>query len=140
MMPVRMSLVMDQRRLPNLLVECANANMPIEVKRICIHKSEGNVLNFAPAAGTTGPGMVGPTGGGLGGPAAMPGFDGGNRTIGAATDKQESGTLDVPVEIYGVIYIYNPPDRDKLGGRSAEKPAEGAVSGAESQAHGRPVT
>ena len=52
-----------------------------------------------------------------------------------ATDKQESGTFDVPVEIYGVIYIYNPPDREKLGtgAASAEKPAEAAAPAAPAQ-------
>jgi hypothetical protein len=34
------------------------------------------------------------------------------------------------VELYGVIYIYNPPDREKLGTgtASAEKPGEAAAT------------
>ena len=39
MMPIHMSLLMDQRSLPKLLVECANSNMPIEVRRIRILKT-----------------------------------------------------------------------------------------------------
>ena len=41
----------------------------------------------------------------------------------------------MPVEIYGVIYIYNPPDREKLGtgAASAEKPAEAAAPAAPAQ-------
>ena len=46
MMPIRMNLVMDQRRLPNLLVACVNSNMPIEVKRVRIVKGQGNTPNF----------------------------------------------------------------------------------------------
>ena len=38
MMPIRMSLVMDERRLPKLLVECGNSNMPIEVRRVRVLK------------------------------------------------------------------------------------------------------
>ena len=34
MMPIFMSFVMDQRRLPTLLVECANSSMPIEVRGV----------------------------------------------------------------------------------------------------------
>ena len=36
LMPIRMSLIMDQHRIPKLLVECANSNMPIEVRRVRI--------------------------------------------------------------------------------------------------------
>ena len=130
MMPIRMNLVMDQRRLPKLLVECANSNMPIEVKRVRILKSRGQHAGFRSGGGrhgwAGGPAMGGPRGGGFRGPVRQPGFEGGDRAMRTATDKQESGTFDVPVEIYGVIYIYNPPDREKLGtgAASAEKPAE----------------
>ena len=48
---------------------------------------------------------------------------------GAAGEKQETGSVDIPVEIYGVICIYNPPDRGKLGtgAASAEKSPEAAA-------------
>jgi hypothetical protein len=36
MMPVRMRLVIDQRKLAKLLVECANSSMPIEVRKLTI--------------------------------------------------------------------------------------------------------
>jgi hypothetical protein len=36
MMPVRMRLLIDQRKLPKLLVECANSSMPIEVRKLSI--------------------------------------------------------------------------------------------------------
>ena len=40
-MPVCMRLVMDQKRLPRLLVECANSKMPIEVRRVRISTAAG---------------------------------------------------------------------------------------------------
>ena len=48
--------------------------------------------------------------------------------LGAPT---EVGVNDLPVEVYGVIYIYIPPDREKLGTGTAsqENPSEMAASG-----------
>ena len=64
-------------------------------------------------------------------PAGPPVFEGGGERP-AATDKQETGPYDVPVEIHAVIYIYNPPDREKLGtgAASAKNPAEAAAPAA----------
>ena len=40
--------------------------------------------------------------------------------------ESELGPFDIPVEIHGIIYIYNPPDLATLGtGTATEKPAEG---------------
>ena len=112
MMPIRMNLVMDQRRLPRLLVECANSNMPIEVRRIRIQKSAGETIDLAGAAGPAqgprpayGKQRVGP----------MPAHRQPKASGAVQGDSQEAGQYDMPVEIYGVIYIYNPPDREKLG-------------------------
>jgi hypothetical protein len=125
MMPIRMNLVMDQRRIPRLLVACANSNMPIEVQRVRIkgHGSSGAAVAAAPMGG----GMMGGRGG-------MDGMLGGRGGVGGqspAADSHES-QLDVPVEIYGVIYIYNPPDREKLGtgAASTEKTADGGAAAA----------
>ena len=40
---------------------------------------------------------------------------GGGIAPGAGSPPQETGQFDMPVEIHAVIYIYNPPDREKLG-------------------------
>jgi hypothetical protein len=102
-MPIHLNLVMDQRRLPKLLVECANSTMPIEVQQIRI----SNV-------------------GGEGGTAA-----------GAAGRAQKSGEKDDlfsgddrTIEIFGVIYIYNPPPEQPKpsGGALADNPAAAAAA------------
>lgn len=58
------------------------------------------------------------------------------RPVGGAPAVQPSGNqkeggnpIDIPVEIQGVIYIYNPPDIERLGTgtASAEKPVDGAA-------------
>jgi hypothetical protein len=93
-MPVFMKLAIDQQRLPKLLVECANSNMPIAVRLIRIHNTEG----AASGAGSTSGTSVGhPT------------------TGGKALSPQESGQSELSVDIFANIYIFNPPNREKLG-------------------------
>ena len=93
LMPIRMSLVMDQRRIPKLLVECANSNMPIEVRRV-------RILTVAGATGMSGMAQT-PAGG----------------------QSEDIGPMDIPVEIQAWIYIYNPPDEKNLGKGAASLPA-----------------
>jgi hypothetical protein len=121
-MPVRLHLQMDQRYLPKLLVECANSSMPIEVKRVRLLKVTFDAVNIdSPQSKPGGPSgaspygppmpygpMMPPRGGGYMPPSDMrPG----------GSDKQDAaaGEFDVPVDIYALIYIYNPPDLEKLG-------------------------
>ena len=93
MMPIRMNLVMDQRRLPKLLVECANSNMPIEVQARPHPQEPGQHARFGVGGGRAGPAMGGPRGGGFRGPAGPPGFERGGRAARTATDKQETRNL-----------------------------------------------
>ncbi|MBN1394315.1 MAG: hypothetical protein JW959_04780 [Pirellulales bacterium] len=116
MMPIRMSLTMDQRKIPALLTNCANSNMPIEVRRLRLLKSEAK--NFGGGGGQS-PGR-GRMGGGEFGMEGM-GYEGGH-TPRMGTPLQETAQLDVPVEIHAIIYIYNPPDREKLGTGAAATP------------------
>ncbi len=145
MMPVRLSLVMDQRRLPKLLVECANSNMPIEVRAVRLLKTAGEQLSLGGGAGASGavggrgpggmpgmPGMAMPNrvGGGIQQPRMpTPGVGPGGGVQGAPVSETEQ--YDVPVEIHAIIYIYNPPDRTKLGtgAASGQTPADGVAPG-----------
>lgn len=144
MMSIHMRLVMDQRRLPKLLVDCANSNMPIEVRRVRIVKSPTSTLDLGSQmqkAGAPAGGPGGPTPGPGPGPGPMPGMGyrsgpatTGPTTPGAGSEDEISGGTDVPVDIYAIIYIYNPPDRQKLGtgaaatGNSADPAATPAPS------------
>ncbi len=99
MMPICMRLVADQRKIPKLLAECANRAMPIEVKRVRLSPDAGGTvisLSSTPDAGAAAAAGQTPT----------------TKT----GDAKEAETLDVTVEILGVIFIYNPPDKEKLGG------------------------
>jgi hypothetical protein len=135
MMPIRLDLLMDQRKLPTLLVECANSSMPIEVRRIRIHQNGAKPIDLAslqasprgmgaalPSATLSGsqPGEQSAFGNmiALSGPIAPLA----GQPSGGQSDSQEVSPYDIPIEIQGIIYIYNPPDKQKLGtGSEAEK-------------------
>lgn len=96
-LPVRMQLVMDQRWIPQLIAECANAPLQVEVEEVLINPS-------------------GQTGGGYGGG----GYGGGGYgaeygSSGAAGDSvmtpEEEPNIK-PVVIQGIIYIFNPPSQE----------------------------
>lgn len=207
MMPVRMYLLVDQRRLHRLLANCANSSMPVEVRRVRIRPEQGlDMSAFSAAAmmggaggmagmggypgGTSGypggtpgypgamggypgatpggypgatPGMSGMPGAPTGMPPGYPGGAPGGPTglmgpsmatpgmaPGGASEMPGAGpygyggtgtvmtaeeSWDVPVEILGIIYIFNPPNRSKLGTGAATlatasgaQPAEAASS------------
>jgi hypothetical protein len=76
-----------------------------------------------------GPGGRGGMGGGMGG---MP-MGGGGTTVGgglAGATAWEKGAMDIPVEIQGIICIYNPPDKDKLatGAAGETTPADATAT------------
>ncbi|HEV7281272.1 MAG TPA: hypothetical protein VGN57_13795 [Pirellulaceae bacterium] len=123
-MPVRMRVRMDQRYLNRLLVECANAPLTLEVRQVRINPGTSGA-----ATGAYGGGGGSPYGGGGGSPYGGGGGAGGFGAVsGGGMDSYssssssygpESGSgpgmggpgtsFDAVVEIYGIVYIYNPP-------------------------------
>ena len=100
--PVRMRISIDQRKLPELLVACANARLTVEVRQLR--------LNPEDVAAVGGGGIVGgygERGGGLGGT--------GGRNGAANAKATSTFPFDVTVELYGIVYIYNPVDDRALG-------------------------
>ena len=123
MMPIYMSLLMDQRRLPDLLVQCANSNMPVEVRRVRIGELSDHGLSSSGGTDRRG---------GMGGvndspPAPAYGSGAGDRATNTSTH-EAAGQYDIAVQIYAVIYIYNPP-KQKLGAGAASvtEPAAGPL-------------
>lgn len=165
-MPVRMRLVVDERKLPRLLAKFGNAMLPVEVRQVRINRARdaggggsydvnmggggypgmmggspemgsgmgmspgypgmmgmgaapGMGMGLSPEAGMgmgygQSPGMVGPdySTPGMGAGLGMPGQEG---KLAERTSVSPTSAHDVPVEIYGIIYIYNPVDEKKLG-------------------------
>lgn len=110
-LPIRLNLVMDQREIDKLLVECGNAELMVEVRQVRVNPT------------TTGTGAGDAYGGGMEGGGSSygamnfgttnygTGMDGTGNTGGEPAEK----VFDVPVEIYGIIYIYNPVNQSLLG-------------------------
>ncbi|MEX0936327.1 MAG: hypothetical protein WDZ59_00595 [Pirellulales bacterium] len=93
-LPVRMELTMEKLDLPELLVECANAPLPVEVRQVRINREQntGGTRDWAPPAPGSGPNSQG---------------------------EENVGWVDSPsigtVIVHGVIYIYKEPDLAALG-------------------------
>ena len=136
MMPISMKLYMDQKKISKLLVACVNSPMPIEVRRVRIRPGTGELLEPGaaaaapnPAAGTTSYRRLDTRG-----PARQAVSAGGG-------EQTEPGSYNIPVEIQGIIYIYNEPDQKTLGtGAAAEKPAEAPAAAAPAAEAGAPGT
>jgi hypothetical protein len=104
-LPVRMRLWMDQRWLPQLITECANAPLQVEVKEVRVNPSD---------SGGEG-GMRGGYGGrgGEGGYGQMAGLAGEDMT-----PEQEPNMKTVVIQ--GTIYIFNPPTEEAAPVQVAE--------------------
>lgn len=118
--PVRMRFKrMDQRRINDLLTECGNANLVLEVRQVRVNTDP------AAAPGAVGGGDLGAGGSErpqmAGGGSAGASLEGGesfmasSSSSGAASGPSAGNSYDLPVEIYGIIYLYNPVDINKLG-------------------------
>ncbi|MHB8969730.1 MAG: hypothetical protein ACYC3X_06055 [Pirellulaceae bacterium] len=153
-MPMRMRVRMNVLKLPLLLCEFAQSDLPVEVRQVRINTaaatgggamggsgyggggppplSGGGASGMSPPPGMGGSGsaggmgaggmMTGMTGGmmsGMGRSMGSPGMGGlggdggsGGQQVGALNTESP---YDASVEIYGIIYIYNPVDPAKLG-------------------------
>lgn len=149
-MPVRLRLVIDQRRLNKLLTEFGNAPLPVEVRQLRINRDPaaiGDPTNFFAALGAEGAGGY-PGGGGGGYPGGgggegygMPRFTEGGMGPGGGGGGSitRDATVDtnlIKLELYGIVYLYNPVNRAVLGlppvgpGATAmASPPAGAVRG-----------
>ncbi len=138
MMPIDMKVIIEQKAIPRLLVECANSNMRIDVRavRILAEKppafdlSGGSAATDTTAQAVTGPPNIAAR------TAGRSGRDYGGRDIAGAAHGQGAGlpggdaesyaetaadatSPPVLVEIQGIIYIYNPPTVQAQGGEAA---------------------
>jgi len=94
-LPVRMRLWMDQRWLPQLISECANAPLQVEVQEVRIN----------PVDDGSGGGGYGRGGGGRG---EMGGYGGGAAAMGVEMTPEQEPTMKTIV-LQVTVYIFNPP-------------------------------
>ncbi|MEL6106103.1 MAG: hypothetical protein AAFU85_08705 [Planctomycetota bacterium] len=119
--PVMMHLLMDQREIPSLLAACGTAQLMVDVHQVRVMPSGG--LGTTGGGGMGGDMMGDEMGMGMSMGMGMGGMGGG--PVGGASTGDEEFPLDMEVEIYGLIYFYNPPNRDTLG---VEKVGDGEVT------------
>jgi len=121
--PVRMRFKMDQRKLNRLLTECGNADLLLEIRQVRINTDPHGNADMGGMmggfGGTMGGGRGGPQMGGMGGLPGLGSPEGGMEGSGSAGGAGPSvvGTsksYDLPVEIYGIVYLFNPVDMNKL--------------------------
>ena len=94
-MPFFMKLRIDQRHIPRLLAECANSPLPFDVQQFRL-ETQGSRPSSKSSSGSSSQSGAGST------------------TISSAV-----APYDVEIELAGVINIYNPPDKTKLGADEA---------------------
>jgi hypothetical protein len=115
-MPVRMVVKMDQRKLNKFLVECGNADLMLEVKQVRVNSEAADISQLA---GSTGRGGVGGAFGGNVGRGNVGRGNVGRPAVGRGGEGNLDGDTgkypwDVVVEVYGIIYIFNPPSMKRL--------------------------
>jgi uncharacterized membrane protein YgcG len=133
-MPICLRLIVDQRRIPEILVNCANCSMPIDVLWVRINPAATKSFDLgaydasvAASSAGGGDGMSGMSGmsdmgggsGGYGGRSGMSGGGGGSTTGDDTQVRIDSiggiyGTNAIPIEIYGCISIFNPVEHGGL--------------------------
>lgn len=152
--PIRLNLVVDQRRLHRLLAECGNSPLPVEIRQVRVNRVGGarGGLRGLPRTGGGGDFAGGMGAGGMGMGSRMMGGGGGYDDFGGGYDDYDMGgggydegygtagrrqrteisrttSYDVPIELYGIIYLYNPVDEQKLRIEEGPAPAP-ALTGA----------
>jgi hypothetical protein len=137
-MPVRIRLEIDQRRLNKLLTEFGNAQLPVEVRQLRINRTAAAAGNPDSFFGALGGGQGGgPGGGSMEGGYPIPGGmnQGGPNGPGNLTRDATVDTNLIKLELYGIVYLYNPVNRSVLGlpvagpGATAMATPAGAVRG-----------
>lgn len=122
--PIRMRLKMDTRKINKLLAECGNSPLPVEIRQVRIGCEPG-VVNVAgpnnfgpprlPPPGMREPGGIGPALPPRPGPAPGPRPGGpGPGPGGENANGEEQFPYDRYVELYGIIYIFNPVNKKQL--------------------------
>lgn len=111
--PVMMSLKMDQRAVSELLAACGSAPLMVEVKQVRILPTGNTPGGAGGGYGDDGGGYGSDMDGGYGSDMGDGGY--GAAPVAVPAEPAKEFPLDMNVEVYGLIYIYNPPDPAKLG-------------------------
>jgi hypothetical protein len=144
-MPVRLVCTMDQRKIHKLIAECGNSPLTVEVRQVRIGGNAGkggtsgsfgsgsggmDSFSSMQSSGSFGDESSG-DGSEYGGFGGFGGFGGNNSARAMAQSLN-----DITVEVYGIVYIYNPVNKKALGITEATDGSGGAQAGALTAAAG----
>jgi hypothetical protein len=141
-MPVRLRLRMDQRRLNDLLAECGNSSLPIEVRQVRINCEAGLVNDIGAM-----PGSGGQSSSSYGNSYSMPSTSSSSAAKSSSSARSRRGTgemtgpgygsshknavvedpNEVVVEVFGIVYIFNPVNEKQLN-IELQRDAEGGAA------------
>jgi hypothetical protein len=141
-MPVRIVCQMDQRKIHKLIAECGNSPLTVEVRQVRIGGNAGK----GGMGGSGGYGSSGGYGMGMGessysdtasssidsayGASGMSDYGYGGSGYGGGSLAASQAANDVAVEVYGIVYIYNPVNKKALGIEETEAGTLTADAGA----------
>ena len=126
MIPIDLKVVIEQREIPRLLAECANSAMRIDVRNVRILVQRPPAVDLT-ATNATGEGKTSRDAAGNQGDFVY------------REESADPGYQPVPVEVQGIIYIYNPP-RGQNPGETAGGNGGPAVPAASPPAAGPATT
>lgn len=136
-LPVYLRLWMDQRQVTALIGQLANAPLPVELRQFRLNPSTGSGTGGGGVGGGTAGHSPRPSGSSAGfGPGKASGGDRGPQRP-AASDSDGAGPFDSAVELHGIVYIYNPPDKAKLA-TAADAASEAAAPAGDAAAPSEP--
>ena len=134
--PVRMRFKIDQRRVQEFLAKCGSADLVLEVRQVRLGDTDAAGAPGAAGgmySGGMGMGLGSGIDGGYGGEGAGAGYGGegagyggeggeggmygglGGGLGGGGATTAGRADFDIPIEIYGIVYLFNPVDIQKLG-------------------------
>jgi hypothetical protein len=141
-MPVRLVCQIDQRKIHKLIAECGNSPLTVEVRQVRIG---GNAGKGGQGGGSFGSGMYSgmdyssgygdessSDSGTIDMSSMMGGYGSGYGAYGgsSAARAMSQAMNDITVEIYGIVYIYNPVNQKALGIDATQSGSGGAQPGA----------
>ncbi len=137
--PVRLRLKIDQRKTHDFLANCGNADLMLEVRQVRLGNTKAAVAGGGGSFGGGGggmygggmmEGMMGGRSGMMGGGMESGGMDGGKEgggmegygggmmgggMMGMGGQRAITDPWEIPIEVYGVVYLFNPVNINRLG-------------------------
>lgn len=124
--PIRLRLKVDESQIGRLITECGNGKMMLEVLQVRYNTDPAAAVAAGGGGGggsAMGGGGAKPSFGGAGGAGMMGESESGGPTGGGAAVGATDTSGEVAIEIFGLVYLYNPP-----ASLTKTNPAPGAVA------------